>query len=386
MVVVGDLLAGATAWTDASPGEVLALLRGTSAVSRGFASEELDAAAKAIVESDAARELLSSTQPATAILSALGDDAEAGPHVRGYLDAVRYRSLGYDVGDAAAGEMPEMLLGGLRAAVGGASAIEPDGAAQERLRSRVPAEHLDDFDDRLAEARLTNRVRDERGVYSDGWATGLARRAVLEAGRRLVESNRLHAADHAVDLSPDELIALLQGQSGPSADVVGERVQWRTTKTVADAPPFLRAMPAPPPPVGVLPGAARRAANAVNASLMSLFGVPETPNTDAVLHGLAVNDGVYEGTARLVDQAVDFERIQRGDILVTRMTSPYFNVVLPLLGALVTDRGGQLCHAAIVAREYGIPGIVGTRTATTTIKDGARIRVDGTTGEVRLLG
>ena len=105
-----------------------------------------------------------------------------------------------------------------------------------------------------------------------------------------------------------------------------------------------------------------------------------------MLNGLSVNAGVYEGTARLVDVADDFGRIQKGDVLVTRMTSPYFNVVLPLLGAIVTDRGGQLCHAAIVAREYGIPGIVGTRDATGKIADGARVRVDGTTGEVRILG
>jgi pyruvate,water dikinase len=68
------------------------------------------------------------------------------------------------------------------------------------------------------------------------------------------------------------------------------------------------------------------------------------------------------------------------------MTSPYFNVVLPLLGAIVTDRGGQLCHAAIVAREYGIPGIVGTRQAAQLIPDGSRVRVDGKTGVVTLLG
>src|SRR5688500_19918295 len=100
---------------------------------------------------------------------------------------------------------------------------------------------------------------------------------------------------------------------------------------------------------------------------------------------LAVNTAVYEGPSRLVECSDDFGRIRRGDVLVTRMTSPYFNVVLPMLGAIVTDRGGQLCHAAIVAREYGIPGIVGTRDATDTIPDGARVRVDGGTGEVRLL-
>jgi pyruvate,water dikinase len=72
-------------------------------------------------------------------------------------------------------------------------------------------------------------------------------------------------------------------------------------------------------------------------------------------------------------------------VLVTRSTSPYFNVVLPLIGALVTDRGGQLCHAAIVAREYRMPAVVGTRDATQRIRDGARVRVDGAAGEVRLL-
>ena len=79
-------------------------------------------------------------------------------------------------------------------------------------------------------------------------------------------------------------------------------------------------------------------------------------------------------------------RIGQGDVHVTKMTSPYFNVVLPMLGAIVTDRGGQLGHAAIVAREYGIPGIVGTRDATTTIRDGATVRADGSTGEVHVLG
>ena len=85
------------------------------------------------------------------------------------------------------------------------------------------------------------------------------------------------------------------------------------------------------------------------------------------------------------DDEADFGRIQRGDILVTRATSPYFNLVLPLLGAIVTDRGGQLCHAAIVAREYGIPAVVGTREATRLVRDGARLRVDGTRGEVTVL-
>jgi pyruvate,water dikinase len=385
MIVTGDLLAGFMEWTGGSGAEVLAALQGSSQISRGFAADELDAAAKAITSSDSARATLAGAGSPDSILEALAADPAAGPKVTAYLDAVRYRCVGYDPGDVNAGEMPQILVEALRAAVGGNAVTDRSHQALDDLRARIPAEHLDEFEERLAEARLVNRIRDERGAYGDGWAGGLARRALLEVGRRLTDAGKLDAPDHAADLSEHEVRSLLLDRTGPSADEVAKRVEWRQTKTIEDAPPFLRAMPAPPPPVEVLPPAARRAARAVNAGLMHLFVVPDTPNTDVVLTGLSVNSGTYEGTARVVHNSDDFGRIQQGDVLVTRMTSPYFNVVLPLLGALVTDRGGQLCHAAIVAREYGIPGIVGTREATAKIADGARVRVDGTTGEVHLL-
>jgi pyruvate,water dikinase len=275
----------------------------------------------------------------------------------------------------------------LRTSLAGAWTAAPDDeAALQVLRERVPSEHREDFDERLAEVRLMYRLRDERGVYSDGWAVGLGRRAMLEVGRRAAAKGLLDDPEHAVDLSAEEARALLLGTgTGPTASDVADRFEWRTTMTTSDAPAFLRGMPPPPPPVEWFPEPARRTAAAMNVFLASLFGVPETPNSDTVLTGLAVNTGVYEGPARLVESSDDFGRIRQGDVLVTRMTSPYFNVVLPMLGAIVTDRGGQLCHAAIVAREYGIPGIVGTRDATRSIRDGDRVRVDGTTGEVHLL-
>ena len=383
---VGDFLAGAIAWTGAEIGELMSLLRGRSAISRGFAAAELDAAAKALTTSESAQAVLEGADPAEETLAALAAHPDVGPQVTAYLDAVRWRSVGYDVGDHAAGELPEVLVESLRTALaGGWTSAPDDDSALNALRERVPAEHRDDFDDRLAEVRRCYRIRDERGVFSDGWATGLARRAMLEVGRRLVAAGKLDMVEHGVELDPAEVRSLLVGSGGPDAAEVADRFQWRTTTTTSDVPEFLRAAPAPPPPSDWLPKPARRTAEAMNTFLVSLFGVPETPNTDTVLTGLSVNSGVYEGTARLIDSAEDFDRIKQGDVLVTRMTSPYFNVVLPMLGAIVTDRGGQLCHAAIVAREYNIPGIVGTRDATRTIPDGARVRVDGTTGEVRLL-
>ena len=385
VVVTGNLIAEAVEWTGASEGEVCSLLRGSSPISNGFAAEELIKAGDTLAANDGAKVLLASSGSPAETIQALSVDPEVGPAVRGYIEAVQFRSVGYDVGDHTAGELPELLLEALHTAAAGARPRTVDHMALDRLRSKVPAEHLAAFDQNLAEARLVNRLRDERGAYSDGWATGLARRAVLEVGRRLHGRRLLLDPEHAVDLELDELLSLLAGTGGPTAADAAEHYEWRTTRTNADAPAFLRAMPAPPPPVEILPPAARRSARAMDAALTNLFGVSTTANTDTVLHGLSVNAGTYEGTARLVDSSVDFGRIRQGDILVTRSTSPYFNVVLPLLGAIVTDRGGQLSHAAIVAREYGIPGVVGTRAATSLIPDGARIRVDGSVGEVHVL-
>ncbi|GAA4694404.1 hypothetical protein GCM10023215_35010 [Pseudonocardia yuanmonensis] len=387
LMATGDFLAGAAEWTGATAGELMGLLRGTSAISTGFATTELDGLADVVAASDTARAVLDSPDDPQAKLDALAADPDAGAATREYLDAVRHRSIGYDVGDPCAGELPAMLVGAIRAAVATRKTEADDAdAALTAIRGRVPAEHLAEFDDRLHEARLANRLRDERATYSDGWAVGLARRALLEAGRRLTARGALADPEHAVDTDAAELAALLRGEPGPTAQEVAERFRRRTTRTVDDAPATIGPPPPPPPPIEELPEPARRATLAVGAAMVNLFGVPDTANSPTVLRGLAVNAGVYEGAARLVADGTDFDRVQPGDVLVTRMTSPYFTVVLPLLGAIVTDRGGQLSHAAIVAREYGIPGVVGTRDATRLIPDGARVRVDGRTGEVRLLG
>jgi rifampicin phosphotransferase len=386
LMATGDFLAGALEWTGATAGTLMGLLRGTSAISTGFATTELDAVADAVAASESAREVLRSDDPA-GVLDVLTADPDAGRAAQAYLDAIRYRSIGYDVGEPCAGELPAMVVGAIRVAVTHRKAGPGDDgdAALTAIRACVPAEHLAEFDDRLHEARLANRLRDERATYSDGWAVGLARRALLETGRRLAARGTLADPEHAVDADAAELAALLRREPGPSGEDVAGRFRRRTTRTVDDAPPLIGPPPSPPPPPEALPEPARRASLAMDAAIGNLFGVPDIPNSATVLRGLAVNTGVYEGTARLVADGTDFDQVRPGDVLVTRMTSPYFTVVLPLLGAIVTDRGGQLSHAAIVAREYGIPGVVGTREATRLIPDNARVRVDGTTGEVRIL-
>jgi phosphohistidine swiveling domain-containing protein len=97
---------------------------------------------------------------------------------------------------------------------------------------------------------------------------------------------------------------------------------------------------------------------------------------------VGASPGVYTGRARLIRGPSEFGRLEPGDVLVTAATTESFNIVLPLVAAIVTDSGGLLSHAAIVAREFGIPGVVGCGDATTLITDGAMVRVDGSQGVV----
>jgi pyruvate,water dikinase len=124
---------------------------------------------------------------------------------------------------------------------------------------------------------------------------------------------------------------------------------------------------------------------ATGIAMGELFGSSQEEHEEHMLRGLAASRGVYEGVARCISGPAEFDRIVKGDVLVTVSTSEAFNILLPLLGAIVTDSGGLLSHSAIVAREYGIPGVVGTREATERIADGTRVRVDGDAGEVTFL-
>jgi phosphohistidine swiveling domain-containing protein len=388
-IPVGDLLAHVHEWTKKPPGEVLQVLRGSSKVSLGVATKELDALVAAIRAEAGTRALVTSQDPAESVVERLrAHEGAAGEAMRAYVDVVGLRTLGYDVSSKCAIELPAMLVATIRAAIADDRAA--DTGSKERiakLRADIPAAHQTEFDGLLEEARAINRLRDERGHYSDGWATGLARRALLEVGRRLKAQGKLRTAELAVDASFDELRDLFVGDGGPAASELERRAKWRTTRSVndADIPRWLGAPPSGPPPAEWLPKDGRRTQRAMSAFLSGLFDEPALQRTAVSVKGLPVSPGIYEGTARLVEEEEDFNRIEQGDVLVTRATSPYFNVVLPLLGAIVTDRGGQLCHAAIVSREYGIPGVVGTREATKLVKDGARVRVDGTAGEVTVL-
>ena len=103
------------------------------------------------------------------------------------------------------------------------------------------------------------------------------------------------------------------------------------------------------------------------------------------LKGFAACSGVVEGTARVVKSVKEIGRLQEGDILVCQVTNPTWSPIFQKISAAVSDIGGSMSHMAIVAREYGLPAVVGTGSATQKIKDGQRIRVDGGRGVVTIL-
>jgi pyruvate,water dikinase len=106
---------------------------------------------------------------------------------------------------------------------------------------------------------------------------------------------------------------------------------------------------------------------------------------DGVLKGMAASPGVVEGPARVVRSADQLSEIQPGEILVAPVTAPSWAPVFGKIAATVTDIGGMMSHASIVCREYGLPAVTGTGNASSTIRTGQRLRVDGGAGIVTVL-
>lgn len=388
LVPTGDFLVHVGDWTGLPHAELLGLLRGSSAVSAG-GSDEMARLKRAFAEDAAARAALAGEEDPAELLAGLrACRGETGAAVSGYLDLVGNRLIdGFDIAEPRAIELPDALLRSIRIAVSEEGSIAPDHGRQAAdVRALVPAPQREQFDELLAEARLTYRLRDERGVYSDIWASGLMRRAALAAGRRVAGRGIIDDPLHLLEAGLEEMCSLVLGTGGPSAAELAARATYRATYTAKDVPPTLGPPAQSPPDAASLPPAASRLMRATFIALGHLFGSSQASNDAEVLYGLAASRGVYEGPARRVAGPSEFGRIAKGDVLVTESTTEAFNILLPLLGGIVTDNGGLLSHAAIVAREYGIPGVVGTREATERIADGMRVRVDGDAGEVTVLG
>jgi pyruvate,water dikinase len=391
MLPAGDFMLSVSEWTDRTVPELLPIFQGISPHSSGWVPE-VDPMIEAIKGSETAQALMDSSRPAAEVLAELRAHPEVGESVERYLRVVGYRIIGYDIGDTYALENPHILLSNMRGLMTRqqSDAAEIGDARAAEIRSEVAPEHHAAFDEALADARRNYPLRDERGLYSDSWAAGILRRAMLEAGRRLVEKGLVADAADAVEADGVELRTAFAGGDEATAlgRELGERRAYRFSVTTDDAPKVLGPEPTPPPPLDLIPAGGLRRGMAAFGALMGEV-MAQTTTGEAgrkVIEGRGAGLGVYEGTARIIEGSNQFDRIQQGDVLITRATSPTFNVVLGHVGAIVTDYGGILSHAAIVAREFGLPAVVACGDASTVIPDGARVRVDSAAGTVTILG
>lgn len=282
---------------------------------------------------------------------------------------------GYDLDERVACELPSR-----GAAPARADASELAYAVESLVRQRVPNEHLAEWDQLLADARVTYGVRDDNGVLTAAWPVGLLRRSMLAAGDRLVSRGRLAHREHGVECTIDELAAMLGGR-GPSADDVRARAAERRALSTHPAPAVLG--PEVTLPLAVLPAAMRL----VTRGLITLRDLGITPPDDRMaLRGVGIGKDIVTGRACVaVDPVEALRHFEVGDILVTAGTTPAWNTVLALSGGVVTEEGGPLAHAAVIARELGLPALVGAAEAVRLVPDGATIELNPIAGTIRVL-
>jgi pyruvate,water dikinase len=192
----------------------------------------------------------------------------------------------------------------------------------------------------------------------------------LELGLRLVQKGIIRQADDVFWLYLEEIRAAFgkPGQPGDLTLPVAERKAQNRSWSGVDAPYLL--------PLSSKPAFWWK----------WVFPTPELNRhpDEHTLVGLGVSPGKVTAVARVVHTLDEMQRIKVGEILVTRTTTPAWTPLFARITGLVTDLGGPLAHGSIVAREYGIPAVMGTGSATQRIRDGEIITVDGTAGRVEL--
>jgi len=232
------------------------------------------------------------------------------------------------------------------------------------------------FEELLIAGQEGQRLQEDHNWWIDQRGTHTVRMVLLEIGRRFARGGVIEDRNDIFYLYGDEIRESLCSQiSGDFTRVISERRaemdRWRNVT--------------PPDSVGTESG--RSIPSAMSRAMGSFFGrTPEQdPDRPDVVRGIPGSPGTTIGVARVIVHLADAGRLARGEILVTKTTNPPWTPLFVTAGGVVTDTGGPLSHCAIVAREYGIPAVVGTGMATEVVVDGQEIEVDGDTGEVRVL-
>jgi pyruvate,water dikinase len=247
------------------------------------------------------------------------------------------------------------------------------------------------FDQMLGLCRLVFPYIESHKFYCEHWFTTRFFQKIRAFGQLLAERGVLVEADdvfHLRHLEVEDALADVQLAWASGGTELGAR-HWQPI--VAERKRIVEALAgwSAPPALGPVPETLN------DPAVQMLWGVTdETVQTwlggdeldEHTVRGYAASPGVVEGTARVLKNVNEIGQIREGEVLVCPVTAPSWGPVFGKIAAAVSDIGGTMSHAAIVAREYGMPAVVGTGQATAKIKTGDRVRVDGDRGIVTLLG
>ena len=227
-------------------------------------------------------------------------------------------------------------------------------------------EELSRFDRVLDLARRIGPLSEIHNYWIDRAVQARLHSLALRIGRRLVRDKVIEAPDDIFYLRRSEVADLVRRPRDVGGLVTDRRLLHARQRQITPAP----AVGTPPGPAAAEDQPSLRHAGSESGS---------------VLTGTGASAGIVRGSARVVHGAAEFARIMAGDIIVCQASNPSWVPVFTIAGGLVTQRGGVLSHAAVVAREFGLPAVVGVPDAMSAIADGRQVEIDGTAGIVRLL-
>ena len=265
-------------------------------------------------------------------------------------------------------------------------------------RNRIAAEYAQllatpeeraSFEEMLGLCRHVFPHAEGHKFFIEHWGTSLFFNKMREIGAVMAENGFFESAEDVFYLN---IARGARGALRPRARVVGRRGRARDG-LLAAARQAAQGDPRAALRVDAAAGARRRArghhrpdgAAAVGRHRRPAARLGRARPRTRTSRGYAASPGVVEGIARVVRDVNEIGTVQQGEVLVCSVTAPSWGPVFPKIAAAVSDIGGMMSHAAIVAREYGLPAVVGTGHATKLIKTGDRVRVDGDNGTVTIL-
>jgi pyruvate,water dikinase len=262
---------------------------------------------------------------------------------------------------------PEPVIAGIAEDLKKASAELLEGIPEGPARDKLAA--ANEINLRMAPLTPDHHFYIDQGTHLH------VRLVLIRIGQKLVDMGALEQPDDTIMLKYNELRYLMGDPENYDAkSIVAKRRAEREEHEKIRPPDFI--------------GTATE--SQLQFPYLNLWGFPEKlqfdTETKGRVEGLGVSPGVVEGVAKVVFTPAEFDQVKSGDILVCQMTNPAWTPLFAMISGIVCDAGGMVAHPAVMAREFGIPGVTGTGVATREIKTGDRLRVDGSNGVVEILG